>query len=89
MEKCALPEERPLWWQGNYKNKAHEKNFVYQSSQFHTSGSLLENGTFEFWEELNGEKTARIELMYQNGQIMGVWEKVDGSNSFPIDWRIY
>ena len=51
-------------------------------------GNRMDDGTFVFWEEVKGKKFARIELIYQNGQIMGVWERVDGSNSLPIDLRI-
>lgn len=51
-------------------------------------GNRMDDGTFEFWEEVKGNKIARIELVYQNGQIMGVWERVDGSNSLPMVLRI-
>lgn len=51
-------------------------------------GSVIGENKYEFWEEVKGEKFARIELMYQNGQIMGVWERVDGSNSLPVSLRL-
>lgn len=65
-----------VYWYDNYKKPIS----IY--------GTRLEDGTMELWEEVKGEKYARIELIYQNGQLMGVWERVDGSSSFPIDLRI-
>lgn len=35
-------------------------------------------------EEMGSKKIANVELIFQNGQLQGVWEKADGSNSFPI-----
>jgi len=51
------------------------------------SGSVNE-GVYEFWEMKDDQRTARIEFMYQNGQIIGVWEKADGSNSLPLVLRV-
>jgi hypothetical protein len=48
-------------------------------------GSITGENTYEFWEEEESVRVARLELVFQNGQLMGVWERVDGSSSFPVD----
>lgn len=47
------------------------------------SGTLNE-GVYEFWEVKDDKRTSRLEFMYQNGQIMGMWEKADGTDSLPL-----
>ena len=51
-------------------------------------GSRLTEGVYEFWEMKDDKRIARFEFMYQNGQIVGVWEKADGSASLPLVLRV-
>lgn len=47
------------------------------------SGSK-KDGVYEFWEKKGDQKIARLEFVYDNGQIIGTWEKADGTGSLPL-----
>ncbi len=51
-------------------------------------GEVMDNGKMKFHEEVNGKKIAVIECEWQNNQLMGVWEKADGSVSYPLVLRV-